>query len=244
MKYLNTSLKKFYENNGFVVIRNLINIEQINIAKIDLQKYLEDRNKSKKNINKTTNRLINSVHDMDNWKWTKRIQKDAKLRKIVKYLIGSKISDFGAELFAKPAEHGLASPIHQDNYYWCLKESDGLTVWIALDAANKKNGAIFYYKGTHKLGLLEHKPSYAPGSSQTIKYPNSMKFFKKEMPELNPGDCIIHNSLVVHGSNKNNSKNSRVGWTLRFKSLRNQIDLIRSKRYKKELRAQKKSMKI
>ncbi len=240
---LTKSLKQKYEINGYVVIKNFLDSRTIMNAKNNLDQYLAKRiNKSGKRINLTKNKKINSVHKLDDWKWTKKIQKDNEVRKVVQFLIGEKISDFGAELFAKPAKVGLASPIHQDNYYWCLKGSDGLTVWIALDKADKSNGAVYYYRGSHQLGLLEHVPSFAPGSSQTLKYPYSMKLFKKDIPSLNAGDCLIHNCLVVHGSNKNLSNKSRIGWTLRYKSKRNRIDLMRKKHYLKELKLQQKNM--
>ena len=38
---------------------------------------------------------------------------------------------------------------------------------------------------------------------------NSKLKIKKIFPSLNPGDCLIHHSLAVHGSNKNYSNNSR-----------------------------------
>ncbi len=241
MVSLTKLLKSKYERNGYVIIKNFLDPITIMNAKNDLNIYLEKRmNKSEERINLTKNKKINSVHKLDDWKWTKKFQKDKEVRKVVQFLIGEKISDFGAELFAKPAKVGLASPVHQDNYYWCLKKSDGLTVWIALDKADKSNGAVYYYSGSHKLGLLEHVPSFAPGSSQTLKYPNSMSLFKKDIPSLNAGDCLIHNSLIVHGSNRNFSSRSRIGWTLRYKSQGNRIDRIRQKQYLAELKHQQK----
>ena len=82
--------------------------------------------------------------------------------------MNDKLSNFGAEVFAKPAVVGMSVPIHQDNYYWNLNNAKGVTVWIALDKSTKKNGALFYYKSSHKLRLLKHKNSYTPGSSQKI----------------------------------------------------------------------------
>ena len=64
---------------------------------------------------------------------------------------------------------------------------------------------------------------------------SGLNIFKKYSPSLNPGDCIIHNSYVVHGSDKNISNSPRVGWTLRFKAKDNKIDPMRKKQYEKEL---------
>ena len=86
-------------------------------------------------------------------------------------------------------------PVHQDNFYWCTRKGSGITIWIALNNSSKKNGGIFYFKGSHKMGLLEHDISYVPGSSQKLKYLDSMSVFKKVYP-LRAGDCEVHSSLV------------------------------------------------
>ena len=65
-----------------------------------------------------------------------------------------------------------------------------------------------------------------------------MKIFKKEIPVLKAGDCIIHHCLIVHGSNPNKSKRSRTGWTIRYKAKSGKIDQFLKSRYEKELKEQ------
>ena len=241
MKNLNLNkFKKQYNENGFVIIKKFYEKKIINSINLDLKAYLEEKTKekSKRFINKLSNNKINSLHNIQNWSWSKKLQKEKKLRLVVKKLLEERIEDFGSELFAKPPKLGLAVPIHQDNYYWCLNKNNALTVWIAIDKSNKKNGGIYYFKKSHKLGLLEHSPSFTPGSSQKIKYPEYMQFFKKFTPTLNPGDILIHNCVVVHGSEKNKSNKPRKGLTLRFKSHSSKIDKFLRKKYEVELKSQ------
>ena len=236
-------LQKKYDNNGFVVIRNLLLKNEVKIIKKDLFQYAEKQSKKLKgrDINFTNDGLVNSIHMMDNWKWTKKIQNDVRLKSIAKLLLREKPANYGAELFAKPPKTGRYVPIHQDNYYWAIEDANALTFWISLDKSSKDNGGLFYFQKSNQLGLLEHVASYAPGSSQTLKYPKSMKYFKKVLPNLMPGDCLIHNVLTVHGSDKNTSNNSRLGWTIRYKSIKSKRDLLHEKRYLKELKMQTKS---
>ena len=58
-----------------------------------------------------------------------------------------------------------------------------------------------------------------------------MKIFKKIYPKLTLGDCLIHSSLVVHGSQKNLSDKPRRGFTLRYISKNDPFDKFRSKAY-------------
>ena len=137
---------------------------------------------------------------------------------------------------------GLLSPVHQDNFYWNIKSNIGLTIWIALDKVDKKNGSLYYFKKSHKLGLLSHEPSYIPGSSQTVSKTNlkKLKKYKKVFTKLNVGDAILHSSLVVHGSNKNLSKNNRMGFTLRYVPYKSSFNLKNKVDYEKNLLNQRK----
>ena len=233
-------IKKKYDNEGFVVLKKFFKKKKIDLINIDLKTLLEKKakNENKRFINKVSNEKINSLHNIQNWFWSKKLQKEEKIRSLVKKLLDERIEDFGSEVFAKPPKLGLAVPMHQDNNYWCLNTNNALTVWISIDKANKNNGGIYYFKKSHKLGLLEHKASFTPGSSQKIKYPESMMFFKKFTPTLLPGDILIHNCAVVHGSEKNKSRQPRKGLTLRFKSYSSKVDKFMKKKYEVELNSQ------
>ena len=235
------NLKKEYDKKGFVVFRNLIsknNLSKINSSlNIFAKKYCS---KNKRNLN-MIKKEVNSIHNMEDWFWIKKLRRNKIINSIVKILIAEKIKNFGSELFAKPAKHGLKSPIHQDNYYWSLsplKNNKGLTIWISLNSSDKGNGGVFYFEGSHKIGLLNHIPSHAPGSSQTVENLNELKKFKKVYPKLKPGDCLIHNTMVVHGSEPNKSNFPRKGITLRYIPKKSKFNKLQKKKYEESLKKQ------
>ena len=94
--------------------------------------------KKNRKINYTKNNTINSIHDLDSWVWVKKLRKKFKKKLFLNQIIGPKIKNFGSEYFAKPSKYGLESPPHQDNFYWCIDNDKGITVWISLDKAEKK----------------------------------------------------------------------------------------------------------
>jgi phytanoyl-CoA hydroxylase len=228
-----------YINNGFVKLESFLTNEEVKQARNEINIYVETnvKNLQGREINYVDGK-INSVHCLHKSKWVNDIQRSEPVQKLVSLFLDEECEALYAELFAKPAFSGLPSPIHQDNFYWCVDNANALTIWVALDDANEENGGIYYYEGTHKLGLLEHKPSYAPGSSQTLKYPESMDSFKKMTPVLKAGDCLIHHSLIVHGSSANTSANSRRGWTMQFKEKKSGYNLTRQKKYLDSLNEQ------
>jgi phytanoyl-CoA hydroxylase len=237
-------LKLKYDSNGWVKINKLFSKEYVkNInKKIDL--FL------KKNLNKYQNRHINflknnkninevnSFHKLADSKYIKHRSKDKNLLIITRALLQSKPKFMQSELFAKPPGKGLPSPVHQDNYYWCIKGGDALTVWVALDHVTKKNGGLYYYNKSHKLGVVKHAPSYAKGSSQTISSKIILNNYKKITPKLNPGDALFHSSLIIHGSEANRSSNRRRGLTFQFRANNSSIDIQKKKKYLKSLKLQ------
>ena len=238
-------IKHSYYKDGFAVIKNFLSKKETNEFKENIFKEIE-KSKIKfrsRYINFTKNGSINSLHGLDRFSSVKKLKSDKRIQKIINHILGDNYDNFGSELFAKPARTGLGVPVHQDNKYWCLQNENALTMWFALEKSNKNNGGIFYYKGSHLLGLLEHEPSYAPGSSQKLKYQDALIYFKKFCPSLNTGDCLIHNCMVVHGSDKNFSKSSRSALTLRFKQKNNNIRKDLQKQYEKELKLQLKKRK-
>lgn len=241
MKFNNSYIKN-YDQKGWIVLKSFLNKEEVRLAKNKINEFL------KKNIDKFSGRSINfakkkqkiseinSFHELHHCKWIKNFSKKKKVINIVKQLLSSKELELRAsEYFAKPKKIGLMAPPHQDNYYWNIKNNRGLTIWISLSRSNKLNGSVYYFNGSHKKGLFEHKPSNAKGSSQMIKNLSELKKFKKIFPNLETGDALLHHCLVVHGSYRNKSNFSRKGLTFQFKDKNSKYDLKAIKKYEKLL---------
>ena len=102
----------------------------------------------------------------------------------------------------------------------------------------KKNGAVEYLLGSHRR-LYSHTASYAPGSSQKVKGIEKLRNkFRVKIFNLNPGDCLIHHSQIVHGSKRNLSKYSRKGFTVQVMTTSSKVDKSKFQRYQKSLKKQ------
>ena len=249
MNVNNKSLFKEYNDKGWIKIKNFLSKEDINKINYSLDKFLKEKlkNYEGRDINFIKNKSkakknINSFHKLaDSNLIKKNLMKKSNITKVADYFLQTRSKFIASELFAKPAKYGLPSPNHQDNYYWCVKNSNALTIWIALDKVSKLNGGVCYYEKSHRAGLLKHIPSFAKGSSQKIANKNILKKFKKRFPNLLPGDALIHHCLIVHGSGKNNSNSSRRGLTLQFRAKNATVDKILKKNYETQLKNQIKS---
>lgn len=233
---------KKYEKNGWIKIKNFIKKKKIdeitNIVNIFLEKNYFKYEKRFINYvdNQKTIKNINSFHKLDDCKFIKEFSKSTQLINLVQKILKTKsIKLRQAEYFAKPRKKGLASPNHQDNFFWNLTDSNAITIWIALNRSSKKNGGVYYYDSSHVYGILDHEKSYMKGTSQTVKNKKFLKQFNVSQPSLRKGDALIHHSLIVHGSGKNKSLYSRKGITLQFITKKAKIDKLRAIKYEKNL---------
>lgn len=141
---------------------------------------------------------------------------------IVEYvqdLLGPNIVAWGTHYFCKLPGDGKAVAWHQDASYWPLTPSKTVTVWLAIDDADRENGCMRVIPGTHLLGPLPFRDSEAAENNvlwQTIvdaeRYGEPVDFV------LRAGEISLHSDLLAHGSEPNRSSRRRCGLTIRYAS--------------------------
>lgn len=225
---------------GFVAVRGVLDLGTVGEIRRDLMQLLETAPElfSGREINRTVDGLVNSLHNLSSFSWSRFLLDHDLVRKFAAALLNDEPDDFGSELFAKPSGTGVPVPEHQDDFYWCIDDGNALTMWFALARSDDQSGAVFYYPGSHRLGLRQHQPSGVPGSSQRIVDWSGIDRTQKELVVLEPGDCVIHHARTVHGSGPNSAGYHRLGLTVRFKGARSPIDSDRREKYLADLKVQ------
>ena len=232
-------IKKEFNLDGFVILKKVFLKNQIN-------KLLKEVEKIKKksiimqnpHLHYTKDNKINTIHNINNYIKKGPIidfSKNKRILGVVNYILIGKTKVRNIEFFLKPKKTGLRSPFHQDNAYWNFSDKKKvLNVWIACSESNFKNGGVCYYIKSHKLGLLRHETSYAPGSSEKIPSKKLKKIkLKKIYPKLNAGDCVLHHSEIIHGSSPNKSNKDRIGLVISYKNTRARLDKKRFNKHSK-----------
>jgi phytanoyl-CoA hydroxylase len=243
-KYKN--LKKAFYNNGWVKIESFFTEKQINKINKELDIFVKNIAPKLKpgEIHYAKNK-INTIHVLDKYsKFFKKLLHSKKVKILASSIIDDDVVPQWSQFFAKPAKEGMTAPPHQDNYYWCVDKAKTLTMWIALENVNKKNGSLFYYDQSNKMGRLNHEASYAKGTSQTVekKILNKIPKCKKKITSAKAGDIFIHHGYTIHGSEKNKSNKSRRGMSMWFKGKKSKISKRLLKSYKESLEKQTQSI--
>ena len=136
----------------------------------------------------------------------------------VKDILGENIVGWGSHFFCKMPHDGKAVSWHQDASYWPLTPSKTATVWLAIDDADQRTACMRFIPKSHLHGHLDWHESSAQENNvlnQTVK--NALDFGDPPIEnELKAGQMSIHNDLLLHGSNANESERRRCGLTLRY----------------------------
>lgn len=214
---LTASQKEQYDQNGYLIIKNSFNPEEIallyNLATGDtvLRNNAVDLNDQ---TGKRTKLTLWFTPGEDTYGLLTRSQRTID---VVQALLGEgEVCHFHSKLMQKEPKVGGAWEWHQDYGYWYkngfLHPDAMISVMVALTEANKENGCLQVLKGSHKMGRFEH---LFAGEQQGADMPfveEALKVCEKEYVELAPGDTLFFHSNLLHMSEANLSDMPR--WSL------------------------------
>lgn len=102
--------------------------------------------------------------------------------------------------FKPPGARGQA--FHQDNYFLKIKPQSCLAAWLAIDHSTPENGGLQLCPGTQDMEVLCPEPADLTESftKEHVKPPEGHEPVKLS---LEPGDVLLFNGSVVHGSDAN-----------------------------------------
>jgi phytanoyl-CoA hydroxylase len=212
--------KQYYEDNGYVVIRNLIPQETCNGVIAAFEKevkphkgyiYRQTSSYPEKHVLSEHGYILNSIkhiQDMSRTVFPGFVNGsfEAITHANVCQSIKNLIDDDGIIVQTMLFEGNPSTPAHVDSYY--LDSADKgrmVAIWIALEDIQPGAGRFFVYPGSHKLNLpdnagefevTEHHPNYLEAIQNLLKQPG----MKCHAPALKKGDVLFWNANTIHGS--------------------------------------------
>jgi hypothetical protein len=136
---------------------------------------------------------------------------------LLRQLVGPNVLMWGSQLFCKPPAIGMAIPWHQDGEYWPIRPLANVSAWIAIDPATRENGCLRVIPGSHRAGLRPHVLDDRENLAldQTVA-PEHLDEDRAVDLELEPGQLVLFDVFLMHGSNANTSGNRRAGLVYRY----------------------------
>lgn len=117
-------------------------------------------------------------------------------------------------------EPGTLEPtlFHHDEPFWPVAGSQVCTVWTALDPVTLPTGGLLYVAGSHTWPeRFRPYPPFSPeiARRRNMDLPDCSTFLKERGEyrtvswDMEPGDCLVFNARVIHGSSGNSSSTTR-----------------------------------
>lgn len=143
----------------------------------------------------------------------------------VSSLIGEDILAFLLMFIYKPPElPQTVHPFHQDAVFFPFEpQSSCVGVWIPLDPVSEANGTLSVLPGSHRLEIQPHETlegiNFGAVAARGIEG-NEAHHREAVAMEMEPGECLLFNTRLLHRSGGNSTKHHRRVITLHMASAR------------------------
>jgi len=221
---LSESQRQFYEENGYIVFRNLVSHDLLNRCSqrfIDICEERVDRGRmslvkdiSLAKAGATGERLYNKVQD---FMWDEVLYdycQSSEIVNIVKTFTGPNVMAMHTMLINKPPDAGSETsrhPLHQDLHYFPFRPADRIAcAWTAMERVTKENGCLVVLPGTHLGTLQPHDyPQWENGVNKMYHGIVGFDGHDRVHLEMEKGDTVFFHPILIHGSGANRTKGFR-----------------------------------
>ncbi|MDK1290628.1 phytanoyl-CoA dioxygenase family protein [Pseudoalteromonas umbrosa] len=196
----------FYNENGYLVVDNLISPDSLSSALEAVSELTEgEGTEGNFELEPKDGTVIRRI-----WSPTKKhtafwdIAKAPELLDKLSCLIGDNIEFHYSKMNMKGPKVGSIVEWHQDFAFYPHTNSDLLTVLIALDDMKIENGCLKVVPGSHKQGLYDHfRDGFFSGKISEVDESKAVNL------EVKAGGAIFLHCLTKHSSEKNTSSQPR-----------------------------------
>ncbi len=207
----------FYQENGFVVIHDFLNAEELELWRQYVGEAVGSRGKLKLAESRVDAASADKWIEDDNYYarvFTQRINLWNDHEGMRRLMIDDRLGKMAADLaqvegiriwhdqaLIKPP-WGNPTGWHLDNPYWSFYSRDAISLWVALDDVTANNGCLYFIPGAHKTATWENVSIGQNIGDLFDAYP---EWGKREAAaiEMKAGSCSFHNGLCAHGAGAN-----------------------------------------
>lgn len=220
----------FYQENGFVVIEDFLDADELETWRTSVADAIKERNSQKMpgksltvneddGINKDTD-YYNNVFDqlLNLWQTNDKVKAlmlDERIGKLAADLSGAD----GIRIWHDQAliKRPWANPTswHLDTPFWSFSDRRALSIWVALDDATLENGCLFFIPGTYKKTSFQNA-GIGKNMNAIFDFYPQFKESKSVAAPMKAGSCSFHNGLTIHGAHANMTPGFRRAMTCAY----------------------------
>ncbi|MCK6259478.1 phytanoyl-CoA dioxygenase family protein [Fictibacillus sp. KIGAM418] len=208
MTEMNQQLKQRFDEKGYVVVKNVFDSNEIqSIIRAFEGEWLKLVQRGEILVRDT--RPLESLYPRmrDYHRKNPTIMEHTlkgELFDLMKTIIGEEALVISTSYYFKsPTTRAL--PLHQDNYAFGVSPGTTYAAWISLDFTNEQNGGLQFVPGTQtsSLSFPDADPSNVKNYFSDTGQELAVEEGQIEYVETEPGDVVIFNGNIIHGSTEN-----------------------------------------
>ena len=208
---------RFYRDNGYLIIPNVLDPAELAALRVEVARILEGAaglaaSNEVFDLEETHTpdaprvRRIKSPHKVSRHFWD--LIRGPRMIEVLTSLLGPDVRLQNTKLNLKSAGYGAAVEWHQDWAFYPYTNDDVLAVGVMLDDFTLDNGPLLLVPGSHKGPVLDH---HSDGRFSGGIDPRSLHVdVSTAVPVLAPaGSISVHHARTIHGSDLNRSGQPR-----------------------------------
>ncbi|XP_060924913.1 phytanoyl-CoA dioxygenase, peroxisomal [Limanda limanda] len=223
---LSPEQRLFYEENGFILIKNLVSEEDIDKFRMEFERICRQSVKVPGLVVMKDVAIVKSeflqdqraVSKLQDFTEDPELFRYCNLPQILKHVecfTGPNIMAMHTMLINKPPDAGKKTsrhPMHQDLHYFPFRPADQIVCsWTAMEKVNRQNGCLVVLPGTHMGTLKEH--DYPEWEGGVNKMYHGVRGYDSQHQrvhlEMEKGDTVFFHPLLIHGSGMNQTQGFR-----------------------------------
>lgn len=208
-----------YQSNGHILLRNILNEEEVNIYRNTIVDAADRFNTEKRKMEDRDTYGKAFLQIMNLWEVDENVRKFTlakRFGKIAADLLGvEKVRLYHDQALFKEAGGGL-TPWHQDQYYWPLETKKTITMWMPLVDISVKMGMLTFASGSQELGFMGNLKISDESDEFLGKIVKENGYSITRAETMEAGDATFHAGWTLHAAPGNSSSTMREVMTIIF----------------------------
>lgn len=204
-----------YENNGVVMLPGVFSLEWIEYLRDATEVAMLNPGPHGEEYAKGEGRFFGDLDVAKRQSPFREFVHNSPAAEIVGTIMGArKVNFFYDQLLVKEPGTAEKTPWHQDQPYWAVQGYQVASIWLPLDIVAKET-SLKYVRGSHRWGahnphhFSDNSPYRGTGLPELPNIDADPQKYEILGWDLQPGDCLVFQAMMVHGSAGNTSSENR-----------------------------------
>lgn len=206
-----------FQDNGHILIRNVLNRDEVAAYKHVISKAAADYNTEKRKLEDRDTYGKAFLQIMNLWRSDEQVKQFVMAKRFGKLaadLLGvENVRIYHDQaLFKEPG--GGPTPWHQDQYYWPLDTHNTITMWMPMVDIDVEMGMLTFASGSHKNGYAFDFEISDESEAAYNQYVKENAYPISRATAMQAGDATFHYGFTIHNAPGNRSATMREVMTI------------------------------